>query len=186
MKYFVPCSTYNTTCLFSVLTQPTQPLLTNHENEEENIQDRSPDDGISHIQTITSDPITTLETQTLPVVKQSLSSRFMASTSKRPITRYSPVYKVPETHIEELNLRLKALNDQDPNEGVAARAILGVDINPSVGSDTEKEAELNIQQLESSVSSLSGLPSGSSAVNSPEAIRNQDKSWRIERHETDF
>lgn len=105
--------------------------------------------------------------------------------SKSPTARYSPVYKQPppENHIEELNLRLKTLNER-----VQINLISG-DINPSVGSDTEKELDINIQQLESTVSSLSGFPSGSSTVNSPEEAkkrRHQDKNWHVEKYETDF
>lgn len=109
--------------------------------------------------------------------------------------RYSPVYKNPDNHIEELNFRLKTLNDRvysnfsgNGNDAIDGEALVP-DINPSVGSDIDKESELNIRQLESSVSSLSGLPSGSSTINSPEAVRNHQKlakNWHIERQETNF
>lgn len=131
-------------------------------------------------------------------MKQTFSNRFtMATThSNSSSVRYSPVYKThPETHVEELNFRLKALNERDysnsnenDNGAVGGQAIPS-DINPSVGSDTEKESELNIGQLESSVSSLSGLPSGSSTVHSPETVQNRrhaGANWRIEHYETDF
>ena len=128
-------------------------------------------------------------------VKQTLSSQYAISAKSSSSVRYSPVYKNPENHIEELNFRLKTLNDQrrygmlGGNGDGAVGGEVVPDINPSVGSDNEKESELNIQQLESSVSSISGLPSGSSTVNSPEAVRNRQnlsKDWHIERYETDF
>lgn len=127
-----------------------------------------------------------------------MAGRLVTTTqSKSPNLRYSPVYKQPpENHIEELNLRLRTLNERvqitliDARNGVSGEpADQSGDINPSVGSDTEKELEINIQQLESTVSSLSGLPSGSSTVNSPEEAkkrRHQDKNWHVERYETDF
>lgn len=150
-----------------------------------------------------SAPISNISTSEIPAhsgfaiqVKQSLAKQFIFSTqtSKASTVQYSPVYKNTGTHIEELNLRLKSLNKQtninsSDNDVAGAQAVLP-DINPSVGSDNEKESELNIQQLESSVSSLSGLRSGSSAVNSPETVRNRqikiDKNWHVERYETDF
>lgn len=128
-------------------------------------------------------------------MKQTFSNRFTMTThSDLSSVRYSPVYKNSEAHIEELNFRLKALNDRvhsDENgEGAVGGQAIPSDINPSVGSDTEKESDLNIQQLESSISSLSGLPSApSSAVNSPEAVQNRrhaGANWRIEHYETDF
>lgn len=152
---------------------------------------------------IISAPIQTTASTTLPTqsgvvteVKQSMAGRFISTIrSKSPNLRYSPVYKQPDNHIEELSLRLKSLNERvqikltDANNGVLSeQTILASDINPSVGSDTEKGSDINIQQLESTVSSL-GLPSGSSTVNSPEAAksrRNDDKNWHVERYETDF
>lgn len=133
--------------------------------------------------------------------KPTMSNRFGAKVkSKSPvILRYSPVYKQPENHIEELNFRLKSINDRihikltetDGNSALGAQAMRGDDINPSVGSDTEKEVDINIQHLESTVSSLSPLPSSNStAVNSPENMatnrRNKDKNWHVDRYETDF
>lgn len=153
---------------------------------------------------IISEPIQTTAPSSIPTqssttteVKQSMTGRFVSAIrSKSPNLRYSPVYKqIPDNHIEELSLRLKTLNDRVQINLIGARngvleeqAILSSDINPSVGSDTEKESDINIQQLESTVSSL-GLPSGSSTVNSPEAAksrRNEDKNWHVERYETDF
>lgn len=136
-------------------------------------------------------------TQAKPTMSHRFGTKFK---SKSPVTlRYSPVYKDPENHIEELNFRLKSLNDRihikltETNDASAlgAQAMRGDDVNPSVGSDTEKEIDINIQLLESTVSSLSPLPSSNStAVNSPENMafnrRNKDKNWHAERYETDF
>lgn len=69
-------------------------------------------------------------------------------------------------HIEELNFRLQQANQ-------AARADANDDINPSVGDTSDKDSDVNIQQLESTVSSLSG--NSSSAVTSPEIVRNKRK-----------
>lgn len=114
--------------------------------------------------------------------------------------RYSPVYKQPENHIEELNFRLKSINDRihikltetdgSSNSVLGAQALRGDDINPSVGSDTEKEVDINIQHLESTVSSISPMPSSvnSTAFNSPDTAanrRNQNQNWH-ERYETAF
>lgn len=115
--------------------------------------------------------------------------------SKSPVAlRYSPVYKQPENHIEELNLRLKSINERvhiklteihGSNSVLDAQAMRGDDINPSVGSDTEKEIDINIQHLESTVSPLPSL--SSTAVNSPDAAANRrNPNWHIERYETDF
>lgn len=148
---------------------------------------------------VISQPITTsseipTQSEIVTQVKQTLSSQYAISAQSSSSVRYSPVYKNPENHIEELNFRLKTLNDQrnygnliGNGEGAVGGQL--PDINPSVGSDNERESELNIRQLESSVSSISGLPSGSSTVNSPQAERNRQnltKDWHIERYETDF
>lgn len=127
-------------------------------------------------------------------MRQSMASRFVSSTKQNTeTTRYSPVYKPPDNHIEELNFRLRSINDRvhikftDVDSGVSvlgAQAMRGDDINPSVGSDTDKETEINIQQLESTVSPLPSM--GSSAVNSPEVTRNQDKKWVGGGYETDL
>lgn len=118
-----------------------------------------------------------------------MSNRFVMSTaSASSSVRYSPVYRAPPAppgHIEELNMRLKALNGNvhvNIIEKHSQMAYSG-DINPSVGSDTEKESDLNIRQLESSVSSLSGLPS---SVNSPEMAGNSQSQWHVVRKETSF
>lgn len=128
-----------------------------------------------------------------------MSNRFGAipKTKSPNSLRYSPVYKQPENHIEELNFRLKSINDrihikltETDGGALGAQALRGDDINPSVGSDTEKEVDINIQHLESTVSSLSPLPSSNStAFNSPESAsnrRNKNKNWHAERYETDF
>lgn len=192
----------------ATVAESNQPLLSGHENVQ---QQQPPPQQTKHQQNIPltiSSPIqqtiagSGIPTQsgTVTEVTQSMSNRVEISNhSPKPPhpMRYSPVYKMSQTHIEELNFRLQSLNhrvhvdlcDSGPNAGAAA-VIASGDINPSVGSDNDKESDLNIQQLESSVSSLSGLPTGSSTVNSPEATHSQrkmeEKSWRVERYETDF
>lgn len=88
--------------------------------------------------------------------------------------------KVPQNHIEELNFRLQQTN----------QAVASDDINPSVGDTSDKDSDVNIQQLESTVSSLN--EDSSSAVTSPEIARNKKKSKpstarpRFKSIETDF
>lgn len=149
------------------------------------------------IQITTSSAIAT-HARNVTEVTQSMPNPILATIqSKIPHPeRYSPVYKMSQTHIEELNFRLQGLTERhiarndNGNVDAVDQAVLSGDINPSVGSDNEKESDLNIQQLESSVSSLSGLPTGSSTINSPEAVHVQryqaEKNWRVERYETDF
>ncbi|XP_031618934.1 solute carrier organic anion transporter family member 74D isoform X2 [Contarinia nasturtii] len=174
-----------------------EPLLTHRENAEEPVSSQSQLPHISAPISITSTSQSSTAVGMVTQVKQSLSNRFvMSAQSKASTVRYSPVYKnTTESHIEELNSRLKTLNERtcssfSDNDALGAQATLVPDINPSVGSDNEKDPEVNIRQLESSVSSLSGLPSGSSAINSPEIVRNRvvklDENWHVERYETDF
>lgn len=122
-------------------------------------------------------------------VDRSFSSRFMSSTSTSSSTRYSPVYKEPENHVDELKTRFKSMNERVRISFVGDKPTSShtvSDVNPSVGSDTEREPDVNIQQLESTVSSLSGTPS--STVHSPEAKRNRGETtkWHVEQRETDF
>lgn len=93
-----------------------------------------------------------------------------SSATSSSIRRYSPVYKdaltsFPPGHIEELSMRLQSLN------GHFQINLIGSDINPSVESDTNKEPELNVRNLESSISSMSGLTI--STTNSPEMLKNK-------------
>lgn len=168
-----------------------EPLLTDRENMPEPVSSQSQLPQISA--PITSPSQLSSAAGIVTQVKQSLASRFVMSTqSKASTVRYSPVYKsTTEPHIEELNLRLKTLNgntysNYSEHDAIGAQGTVP-DINPSVGSDNEKESDVNIRQLESSVSSLSGLPS---AINSPESVRNRitklEENWRVERYETDF
>lgn len=189
----------------AAVAESDQPLLSGHENVQQQQQQPPPQQNMPPTislpiqQTPAGTGIPT-QSGTVTEVTQSMSNRVKVSNhSPKPPhpMRYSPVYKMSQTHIEELNFRLQSLNhrvhvdlcDSGLNAGAAAVIVSG-DINPSVGSDNEKESDLNIQQLESSVSSLSGLPTGSSTVNSPEAIHCQrkmeEKNWRVERYETDF
>lgn len=141
------------------------------------------------------------ESVAITEAKPTMSNRLGAIPKTKSPVRYSPVYKQPDqNHIEELNFRLKSINDRihikltetDGSSGdvLGAQALRGDDINPSVGSDTEKELDINIQHLESTVSSLSPMPSSNStAFNSPDAAinrRNHNKNWHAERYETDF
>lgn len=168
----------------------TEPLLSDQERAIDTSDSQNEPPLISAPIPVTTES-SAVYTGTIPRVKQSLTSRFVsANYSNSSSLRYSPVYKNTENHIEELNFRLKSLNrvhDEDDVDGEAAGSqALPSDINPSVGSDNEKESELNIRQLESSVSSLSGLPS---SVNSPEDIQNRRHAgvnWRVERYETNF
>lgn len=120
------------------------------------------------------------------------------SSSRSSSYKYSPVYKkLPETHVEELNLRLQSLNKRiqinltENGQGTnQPHSTFVKDINPSVG-DIPSDSDINIRQLESSLSSLSGLPSGSSTVNSPEIARSlrADRpapKWHVEARETNF
>lgn len=94
--------------------------------------------------------------------------------------------------MDELKNRFQAMNERLRislvNDRPTPHVTFSDDINPSVGSDTERDSDVNIQQLESAVSSISGGPSGSSAVNSPETKRNRrdPRDWRVEQYETDF
>lgn len=166
--------------------------MSGHENPVDPIPIQSQPLLISHPIPITAATEIPTNSGTVTEVKQSLSNRFAISAQSSSY-QYSPVYKNPENHIEELNFRLKSINDRVysnySDDGAVGGETIVPDINPSVGSDNEKESELNIRQLESSVSSISGLPSGSSTVHSPEAVRNRQQlatNWHIERYETDF
>lgn len=85
------------------------------------------------------------------------------------MNQYARVTKMPQSTLDELNFRLQTLSESDDDEEDGARALspkgkpqFGSDINPSVGDISDKESDLNIRQLESSVSSLSGITYGSS------------------------
>lgn len=72
--------------------------------------------------------------------------------------------KVPQNHIEELNFRLQRANQT---------ATVSDDINPSIGDTSDKDSDVNIQQLESTVSSLDGHTS--STITSPEIARSKKR-----------
>lgn len=100
--------------------------------------------------------------------------------------KYSQLAKLPQNHIDELNLRLQNITDPSEvqyAEVASPQPTFGSDINPSVGDISDRESELNIRQLESSVSSLSGVMS--STVGSPLSPRNDPRSGFAGR-ETDF
>lgn len=126
-------------------------------------------------------------TTTQVITSQTPSSS--SSDTQRSVvpTKFILMNKLPQTHIDELNFRLQTLTENVESNN-DPRAAFGSDINPSVGDASDKESELNIRHLESTVSSLSGAQS-SSAVNSPEIIRDQIKheaKYNFKRIETDF
>lgn len=164
-----------------------QPLLTsstaNDNNNNNNSQQNAPIPISPAIQRVES----LKPAETVTVSHQSMANRFVTSTASTSSTvRYSPVYKASPDHIAELNTRLQTLNRRVHINIAEKHSEMTYvnDINPSVGSDTEKESELNIEQLESSMSSLSGIPSGST-VNSPEMPKGQRNThWPTDRFET--
>lgn len=97
--------------------------------------------------------------------------------------KYTQLARLPQNHIDELNFRLQTLNEHTEIQYAEVVAspmpAFGSDINPSVGDISDKESELNIRQLESTVSSLSGV--NSSTVGSPLSERTVHN-----RRETDF
>lgn len=94
--------------------------------------------------------------------------------------KYTQLARLPQNHIDELNFRLQTLNEsveiQYAEVVASPMPAFGSDINPSVGDISDKESELNIRQLESTVSSLSGV--NSSTVGSPLSERNQTRVGR--------
>lgn len=105
---------------------------------------------------------------------------------------------MPHNHIEELNFRLQSLNENveivltetDPQVPGTTQRTFGSDINPSVGDISDKESDINIRQLESSVSSINGVNSGSataeSIYSSPVSRRDKPGPSRFVGPETDF
>lgn len=95
---------------------------------------------------------------------------------------------------ENLNFRLQTVNDSETDSDVTTTSPniqrtqrgFGSDINPSVGDSSDKESDINvIRQLESSVSSLSGLHENSTSP----PVRNKTKIDERQRPlspETDF
>lgn len=167
------------------VSQPLLPSSTandNNNNNNSNSQQNMPRPISPAIQRVESPK----PAKTVTASHQSMANRFITSSaSTTSAVRYSPVYKASPEHIEELNMRLQTLNRRVQINIAEKHSEMTYvnDINPSVGSDTEKESELNIQQLESSVSSLSGIPSGST-VNSPEMPKGQRTHWPTDRFET--
>lgn len=180
--------------------ESSQPLLTQptiehpHIDEPRTTVDETPQEPRSNVTQTQPEiePQTSNPTDAVHVTS-SFKKFSMSSRSSRS-SKYSPVYKLPENHVEELNLRLQELNSRvklnltDNREKAPKPQPIFSDINPSVGDVSDKESDINIRQLESSVSSLSGLPSGSSTVNSPEAQRQKDRAtnWHVEHYETNF
>lgn len=106
------------------------------------------------------------------------------------VVKYTQLARLPPNHIEELNFRLQTLNESSEIEYAQVIASplpmnsFGSDINPSVGDISDKESELNIRQLESTISSLSGV--NSSTIGSPLSERNQPHAQSRVGRETDF
>lgn len=69
-----------------------------------------------------------------------------------------PVARATHSTEEQTNLNENAANHQRQ----AAPLLFGSDINPSVGDASDRESELNIRQLESSVSTISDIASPTS------------------------
>lgn len=69
---------------------------------------------------------------------------------------------------EELDFSLQSMKRNVDN--VEENRVFGNDINPSVGDVSDRESELNIRQLESSLSTLSGVHEHS--VSPPSRMRN--------------
>lgn len=104
------------------------------------------------------------------------------------VVKYTQLARLPPNHIEELNFRLQTLNESAEIEYAqvitSPLPAFGSDINPSVGDISDKESELNIRQLESTISSLSGV--NSSTIGSPLSERNQSHAQSRVGRETDF
>lgn len=170
----------------------TQPLLSHldrtpvihsiQQTEEENRRETP----VSQVNTITehSEPnVSQIETQ-------------RAGTTASPL-KYTYLQKLPhQNHIEELNFRLRSLEEHveivspQPSTSQEIQPTFGSDINPSVGDISDRESELNIRQLESSVSSINGANSGSanaeSIYSSPVSRREKPDRAEFRAQETDF
>lgn len=72
--------------------------------------------------------------------------------------------KIAQNHIEELNFRIQRAN-------LTTQAETNGDVNPSVGSTSDRDSEFNVQHLESAVSSFSDH--SNSDVTSPQVVRNK-------------
>lgn len=161
-------------------TEVSQPLLPSStaNNDNNNSQQNAPRPISPAIQRVDSPKAP----KTVMISHQSMASTPSTSST----VRYSPVYKASPEHIAELSTRLQTLN-RHVQINIAekhSKMTYANYVNPSVESDTEKESKLNIKQLESSVSSLVGLPSGST-VNSPEMPKGQQNThWPTDRFET--
>lgn len=89
------------------------------------------------------------------------------STSRQSVpVKFIVRRKLAQNHIEELNFRIQRAN-------LTTQAEENGDVNPSVGDTSDRDSEFNIQQLESTVSSLSDQ--STSAVTSPEVVRNKKR-----------
>lgn len=142
-----------------------------------------------------------------PYTERHFASQFMSSSSTRSSTRYSPVYKTPENHVDELKTRFQAMNQNIRISLIGDRlSPQSVDVQQSIGSDVERESDTGAStgaglgtgagagtgayQIRSPASSLSGALSDTSSISSPKLKRNMHSrdrvKWHVEQHETDF
>lgn len=113
----------------------------------------------------------------------------MSASSTTSSTRYSPVYKAPENHVDELKTRFQAMNQNIRISFLGDPQPQG--LQPSAGSDTERESDASARIARSAGSSASGAHSdNSSTLSSPKRKRDHPKrdkvKWHVEQHETDF
>lgn len=95
---------------------------------------------------------------------------------------------------ENLNFRLQTINDSETESDVTTTSpnrthrAFGSDINPSVGDSSDKESDVNVvRQLESSVSSLSGMHENSTSPPTRNKIKvDSNERQRPLSPETDF
>lgn len=105
----------------------------------------------------------TYRNDALPSPQESLPNKPSTSRTGVPV-KFIVRKKLAQNHIEELNFRIQRAN-------LTTQAETSADVNPSVGDISDKDSEFNMQQLESTVSSLSDH--SNSEVVSPQAVRNK-------------
>lgn len=129
------------------------------------------------------------QTNTVNVENVNTSQAEVQQAGVRSPVKYSYLQKLPHNHIEELNFRLQQVEITataiDPNS--SDQRTFGSDINPSVGDISDKESDINIQQLESSISPInSGSVTAESIYSSPVSRRDKPGPSRFTGPETDF
>lgn len=109
------------------------------------------------------------------------------------IPGYARIQRPP--HTEELDLQLQTLNENSETDSdmnvLPSRfrsRTFGSDINPSVGDISDRESDLDIRQLENSVSPLNGHGSSASPVelNRQQIIARNNSDRLRNPSETDF